>query len=350
LKINVGSRHIPAMALCCALASSPSGAATPPAGTYEIAQRIPASAAYWDYGSIDGERRRLYVGRVGGVLSLDLATSQVTEKLFTGTLVHGAIAIEGRHLVVASDGGASELIVYDTEANKVLSRVKVGGHPDAVAFDRESNTVVTVNKETQDLTFIDAATWTVAGSVPLAGDPEFAASDGHGTLYVNIADRAQLVAVSIAARRIKRREALRGCKKPSGMAFDMHNGLVVSVCGNGIAKFVLADGLKEVASIKVGKGADAVIFDSRRQLAFFPGGDDGILSVVAVKSSSDISKIAEVATEKGARSGAVDLDSGKIYLPAGQVVREARQQGGGWHPPAVVKDSFKILVLAPVQH
>jgi DNA-binding beta-propeller fold protein YncE len=350
LRISIGKRQILQWGLWLAFASVPCGAQALSADQpYAIVQRIPAAALYWDYGSIDLDRGRLYVGRIGGVLSLDLATSQVTEKLFGGTLVHGAIAIEGRHLVVASDGGASELIVYDSQAGKVLSRVKVGGHPDSVAYDRDSNTVVTVNKETQDLTFVDAATWTVKGTVPLGGDPEFAASDGHGTLYVNIADKAQVVAVTIATRQIIRREALRGCKEPSGMAFDVQNKLVISVCGNGIAKFVLADTFKEVASIKVGRGADAVILDARRHLAFIPSGNDGTLSIIAIRSSSDIAQIAVVTTEKGARSGAVDPNSGRIYLPAGRMVREEHEQTGGWHPPAVMQESFKILVVAPVQ-
>ena len=149
---------------------------------YRIVERISAASIYWDYGSIDADLGRFYVGRKGGVLSLDFKTNKVTEPLLEGQLIHGVVAIPGLHIVVAADGLADELKVFDTVANKSLASVSVGGHPDAVAYDPQTNTVVTANKRTQDLTLVSASTWKTIGTIPLKGDPEFAASDGHGVL------------------------------------------------------------------------------------------------------------------------------------------------------------------------
>jgi DNA-binding beta-propeller fold protein YncE len=314
--------------------------------TYRIVQTIPAEAIYWDYASIDPKAGQLYLGRMGGVLSLDLKTLQVTEKLFQGQLIHGAIPLAEHHVVVATDGGASELVVFDSKSKKVMARVKVGGHPDALAYDRATDTVITANKETQDLTLVNARTWVVDATIPLKGDPEFVATNDHGTAYVNIADRGQIAVIDLAARRIVRRKTLLGCKEPSGAAYDERDNVVVSVCGNGVAKFLSGDKLQQVASIVVGKGADAVILDSARHLVFIPGGDDGTLTVIAVRSATDIAQIGVIKTEVGARSGAVDVNTGTVYLPTGKEVREDRGSGQ-WHPPKIVPNSFAILVVSP---
>jgi hypothetical protein len=44
--------------------------------------------------------------------------------------------------------------------------------------------------------------------------------------------------------------------------------LLIASCGNQVAKMVSAVDGKEVASIPIGKGPDAVIYDDQRQLAF----------------------------------------------------------------------------------
>ena len=314
-------------------------------GSYSLEGSIPADSKYWDYSTVDSDRGQLYVGRLGGVLAVDLKTKKLTEPLFEGELIHAVVPVLG-HLVVAADGAKNELKVYDLDANSMLTTIAVGGHPDAIAFDQRTNTVVTVNKESQDLTLVDAATWKVRGTVKLTGDPEFAASNGDGTLYVNIADQGRIDSVDIAARHIISGTKLKGCRDPSGIAYDRASALVISVCGNGLLKFLAASDLKEVASIAVGRGADAVILDEQRRLVFVPAGTDGVLNVVVIRSATDIALLTTVKTAVGASSGAVDPASGRVYLPTGRRIR-APAGPGAWHPPAIAKGSFRILVIGP---
>jgi hypothetical protein len=97
------------------------------------------------------------------------------------------------------------------------------------------------------------------------------------------------------------------------------------------------------ASIAVGRGADAVMFDSVRRRAFVAGADDGTLSVIAVRGGGNIALIQTLRTQAGTRLGAVDVDSGRVYLPSAKF--------GPPKPPipypTVLPGSFEFLVAAP---
>jgi hypothetical protein len=322
-------------------------AATVSAGeAYHLTEQIPAESKYWDYSSIDSNRGVFYLGRSGGVLALNLKTKQLNERLFPGGVIHAVTPVTS-HLIVASDGPKNVLIVFDADARAIRTTVKVGWHPDAVAFDQGTNTVATINKGSQDLSLVDTTNWQVRASVKLPGNPEFAVSDGHGLLYVNIADQDRIAIVDLRSKQLIGGNKLQGCHGPTGIGYDKELSMVISVCENGVAKFMSAPSLIEVASLAVGRGADAVLLDEGRGLVFIPAGDDGTLSVISVHSVQDIRLLQTLKTEVSAGSGAVDLVSGKVYLPAGRQIRVPAPPGQ-WQPAKVAKDSFHILVISPI--
>jgi hypothetical protein len=338
-----GAKDAALTILAAALIGGSSQGAPAPAAEYRVLGRIPASAKYWDYSSIDSHRNRLYVGREGGVLSVDLGSRSVTETLFSGTLIHAVVPIDS-NTVIATDGAKSELKVFDATANRLLPSVGVGGHPDAVAFDRTQKLVITVNKESRDLTLVDSTAWKVVGTVKLDGDPEFATTNDHGRLFVNLTDLHRLSVVDLRDRKVVASVNLSHCQEPSGIAYDQKFELILSVCGNGVLKAVNATTLKEVASLGVGRGADAVILDESRDRLYVPAGDDALLNIIAV-TASGLSSIATVKTEPDAASGAVDPASGLVYLPVGRRERSSGAAKGEWHPPPTVPGSFHILVV-----
>jgi hypothetical protein len=73
-----------------------------------------------------------------------------------------------------------------------------------------------------------------------------------------------------------------------------------------------------------------------------PSGGDGTLAVLADRPDG-IAKLATVATEVGARTGAVDPRSGKVYLPTARLGEPDKPGGHGQPLPG----TFHILVLSP---
>ena len=108
---------------------------------------------------------------------------------------------------------------------------------------------------------------------------------------------------------------MEGCEGATGLAYDAPNDMIVSVCANGLAKFLDATQGTELASLNVGKGADGVIYDPGRKTIFIPGGDDGKLSIIRFTDRHDIKLIQTIAIPLGTRLGAIDVNTGKVYLP-----------------------------------
>src|SRR5207302_7370875 len=90
---------------------------------------------------------------------------------------------------------------------------------------------------------------------------------------------------------------MEGCTDATGLAYTgARTKLLIASCGKGVAKVVSAVDGKEVASIPIGKGPDAVIYDAQRELAFIPCGRDGVLEVISVADPAHVTLVQHVPT------------------------------------------------------
>ncbi|WP_201281522.1 YncE family protein, partial [Staphylococcus aureus] len=113
---------------------------------------------------------------------------------------------------------------------------------DSLVWGPKSGLLVAINGESGLLLLVDVKSRSVAGTVKIGGKPEYAAVDGNGRVYVNVEDGegASIVAVDVSTRNVVERMPLRGCDGPTGLAYDHETDLLMSVCENGIAKFIRA--------------------------------------------------------------------------------------------------------------
>jgi hypothetical protein len=102
-----------------------------------------------------------------------------------------------------------------------------------------------------------------------------------------------------------------------------------------------------VAEVPIGAGVDGAGFDATRQLAFASGGD-GTLTVVKEETPEKFSVSETTATRSGARTMTVEQNSHRVYLSAA-ARRDAPAPAPGQPRarPAVVPDTFEVLVLEP---
>jgi DNA-binding beta-propeller fold protein YncE len=344
------------MASALVLAStviSPIGAvAAPSSPTYSVTSRISGSGKAWDYAVIDETSGRFYLAQQG-ITALDLKTGKLTTGLLSGKMTHG-VAVLGDGTLAVDDAATKTVTVFNGADGSIVATIPTadvnpvnGGHAlDAILLEPTSGLVVAINGESGLLVLIDVHQAKVAGTISIGGHPEFAVANDKGRVYVNVEGKksSEIVAVDIASRKVVQKIPLKDCEGPTGLAYDQGNDLLISVCGdNGVTKFIHAANGHEAASIKVGKGADAVMFDPRRHLAFVPSAEQGTLSVIAVRGAADIAVVQIVTTQKGSRLGAVDTTSGRVYLPAAQF-------GPPVPPipyPSVLPGTFEILVVAP---
>jgi DNA-binding beta-propeller fold protein YncE len=321
------------------------------AAGYSVIGRIAGTGGSWDYAVIDQPSRRLYLAQAG-VTAVDLKTTTITTGLVTAKVAHGVAAL-GNGILAVDDSQDKVITLFDGLSGKIESSIPTAqynpasGHHalDALVPDPKTGLLVAVNGESGLLLLIDVKRPRVVGSISVGGHPEFAAADGTGKIYINVnhGRTSEIQVLDIASREVLKHIALRGCEGATGLAYDQADHLVMTVCDNGFLKVFDEHTDRLVASIGVGRGADAVMFDSKRRRVFVASGDDGTLSVIAVRDQGDVALVQTLATQIGTRLGAVDIDSGRVYLPSAKF--------GPPKPPlpypTVLPGTFEFIVVAP---
>ncbi|HYL04625.1 MAG TPA: hypothetical protein VE075_01200, partial [Thermoanaerobaculia bacterium] len=174
-------------------------APAPPAG-YRVHKTIPIGGdGGWDYLTFDSAARRLYITRATRVVVLDADTGKTVGEIPNLSGVHGvALAPDlGRGFI--SNGRSDNVTVFDLKSLEVLSELKsTGQNPDAILYDPATHRVFAFNGRSGNATVFEAASGKLAGTIPLGGKPEFAASDGKGSVFVNVEDKNELVAIDAA--------------------------------------------------------------------------------------------------------------------------------------------------------
>ncbi len=307
---------------------------------YTVIARIPGPDGGWDDASVDTRKHILLLARASGVLSLDLRSRHITSIFVQGRAVHSAITIPGTQLGVSTNGISNTVSLFDSRSGHVLRQIPVGQSPDALVLDRRTALVAVMNHDSGTVSLIDPRQRSLVGTIVVGGTLEVAVSSGTGLIYVNVADKREIAVIDVAARTVRARFALRGCDDPSGLALDHKTISLITVCANGVTKFLRATDGREFLTVRTGHGSDGVILDERRRRLFVPSGRDGKLTVFSMKGIQP--RIIQVLNiPPGTRLGAVDPDTGNVYLPSAHL--GPPKPPSPW--PSIVPGSFHFLVV-----
>jgi YVTN family beta-propeller protein len=328
------------LAVLAAAGFAPAPAA-PPVATPQVAERISLPDGGWDLLSVDPEARRVLVARTDGVTAVDLRDGKVTPRLVAGARLHAVVPIPHSGLALATAGGTNSAILFDARTGAVRGEVKTGANPDAAIYEPASRTVWVMNARDGSISIVDPRAKKLVATVPVGGALELPALDGRGHLFVNVEDKNEIVELSLASRKVMRHIALPGCDGPTGLAYAA-DGVLISACGNGVAKLVRASDGKLLGDVPIGPRPDGAFVDPVRHRAYIPSGGDGTLAILDTRGPLP-RKVATVATQRGARTGAVDVESGRVYLPAARY--EAAAAAG--QRPKMVPGSVELLVVQP---
>ena len=256
---------------------------------------------------------------------------------------HGTALVPDENRGFATSGRSGAVVVFDLKTLKSIGEpIKVGKKPDAIVYEPFSKHVFAFNGESDDASVIDPATSKVVATVPLGGGPEFAGSDGKGTLFVNLEDKNETLAIDVQTNTVTHRWPIAPGDGPSGLAMDGAKGRVFAGCHN--EQMVVLDTAsgKVLATPAIGQGVDACAFDPGTGFAFASCGD-GTLTVVKEENGS-FPVVEKIVTKKGARTMALDPATHAVYLPTAEfepAPTPAPGHGRAW--PKMVPGSFMVL-------
>jgi hypothetical protein len=289
----------------------------------------------WDYLVVDSAARRLYVSHATHVVVIDLDKNTVVGDIPDTPGVHGIAIADDLNKGFISNGRGNNVTIFDVKTLKATGTVAAEMNPDAIRYDAASKRVFAFNGRSRSATAIDAKTGMAVANIPLPGKPEFSQADGKGKVYVNIEDTGEIVEIDAAKAAVTKKYELTGCSDPTGLAMDTKARRLFSVCGNRVMVISDPDKGIVVATLAIGAGSDGVVFDPGTGYAISSNGDGTMTVVQQTGGKYDV--VENIATEKGARTIALDEKTHKVYTPTAA----AASSGGRGYLP----DSFKVLVV-----
>jgi YVTN family beta-propeller protein len=342
--------------VCCsgfvALTSAAVGADSAPRVAYTTAHTASVGAPErWDYLTFDVDTHRLYLSHFDRVEVLDGATG---ERIGTiagipgGTHGIGIVGSLGKGYT--DDGKAGEVVVFDLHSLKVLRHVKTQPDADGIVVDPKTSHVFVINGDSGNVTVLDPRTDQVAATVKVGGGLEFGVADGRGKLYVDGAERRELVRIDTLSNRVDARWPIPACESPHGLAMDTTARRLFVTCVNQLLVVVDANSGAEVAKLPIGRGTDAAAFDPQRKLIFSSNGVDGTVSVIRQESPQRYAAVADIPTAVTGRTMSIDPTSGRLFVAAASIDAAAPvppRPDGRPGRPQPLPGSLKVLYLDP---
>ena len=329
-----------------------------------LAQQAPAGGPYkvlktarvggeggFDYISADVEGRRLYVPRNGPMGQLTVYNLDTLEPAGTIPNVRSGGAI----LDPKSHHGFSTtkpITMWDSNTLQVIKTIDVDGRPDGIMFDPYNERVWVLSHMPPYATVIDGKEGTVVGTVDLGGQPEQAVSDGKGTVYVTIMDKANVAVVDAKKLTVTAHYDLssKNVDSGSGLSLDAKNHVLFSYwrVPSPVVVILNADNGNIITTFPTDMNVDTVAFNpaTMEAISTAAGG-----SIVFIKENSPTSFEVEqrLQTMPGARTMVLDTKTNHVLTMAfeyGPVLANAPPPVAGrpaLGPP--VPGSFTLLMV-----
>ncbi len=319
-----------------ALLSSSALAAT---GLKIIDQIKVGGSGGWDYASFDPATHNVYLSHGNAIASVNADSKAVNPALVSTNGAHIAIPYNSGQMLMVTNGKSNTVTLNNAATGAELASIATDTGPDAATIDPSTGRAFVMANHGGMVDVIDLDKKTVLAKINAGGAPEAAASDGQGLVFTHLEDKNAIVVIDAKSMKIKATYLMPDCDEPSGIAYISGKGLILSACRGGVARITDARSGREVTTIAIGSRPDFALYDAKRQLGYIPSGD-GKLTVI------DFSGVKPVLAETidiptGARTGALDPDSGRLYLPTADF--GPAPSGGGW--PQALPDTFRVVVV-----
>ena len=262
----------------------------------------------------------------------------MTPAFAEGDHLHAVVPVPNSDRLVTTNSGDKSARVIDANTGKLIASIPTPDDPDSAIYDPHTGDVAVIGGDSGTITLIDPKTAKAVGDLAPGGKLEFAVPDGKGRLFVNAEDKNEVVVVDLDARKVVAHYPMSGCLRPTGLAYVQGHRLIAAC--QSVAKILDADTGHDVATLPIGVGPDAVIYDPARSVAYVPSGRAGTLAVIALAGPKNNTVIETVPTKTGARTGTVDTATGRVYLPSADYAPAVTGQR-----PAMKPGSFQVLVL-----
>ena len=342
-------RHWGFAGLSILLATLSAQAADTPA--YHVAKTVALGAPdRWDYVVFDAGSGRVYVAHGDRVTVLDGKSGAIlgqVEGMPGGTHGIGISAATGKGYT--DDGKAGQAVAFDLKTFKTGARIAAKDDADGIAFDPTSGHIFVVDGDSAVLTVIDPKTDKAIATIATGGGMEYAVAGDNGKLYVNGAEKKEIVRIDTATNKVDAHWPVPGCDSPHGLAIDKAAHRLFPTCLNAVMNVVDTDSGKVVASLPIGQGTDGAAFDPKRKL-IFSANYDGTLTVIREQDPNHYVVAGSIKTGISGKNIDIDPATGRLYVAMADVDPSAPvppDKNGRMARRKLLPGTVKLLFLDP---
>jgi DNA-binding beta-propeller fold protein YncE len=280
--------------------------------------RLPGDASRWDYLSYDSSAHRLYIAHLGAseVVVFDTEQQRVAGVVRDVAGVHGLAVAPQLGRLYASATDKDQVDIIDTSSLRVVSSTPTGHYPDGLAFVPHLAKVYVSNEQDTVETVVDANTGQRLGSVPVGGNIGNSYYDpGSGLVYIASGSDNNLVSVDPAIDAVVSRYGLPGCDGAHGVQTDVPEQHRVFVTCEGNNKLLVFDLRSKTVSWtgRVGDTPDVLTLDPASHRLYIAA-ESGPLTIFDV-SGARLRLLGQGNAGPNAHSVGVDPMTHVVYLP-----------------------------------
>lgn len=335
------------LALSSAIAATPANKNI----VYKITKSISLGAPdRFDYLTYDDTSNRVYVSHGEDVTVVDGTTGVIIGNV-TGMPggTHGIAISHATHQGFTDDGKAGEVAVFDPDTLKVTKRIKAEPDADGIVLDGTSGHIFVMDGDSAKITVIDPKTDHVVATINGGGGLEAGVSGENGKLYVDGAEKNEMIRIDTATNVVDAHWPMPGCVRPRGIAFDAAHHRIFASCGNKVMVVLDSDNGKVLATLSLNQVSDGAGFDPGLRYAF-SSNIEGSISVIAEKSPNDFVALAPIPTQFGARTMALKAKTHRIYVvTADFTINQSAAPTDYRHHFKITPGTVRLLFLDPAE-
>jgi hypothetical protein len=290
------------------------------AGPYKVLKTVKVGGeGGFDYISADVANRLLVMprsGAMGGVTLFNLDTLAPVGTI--ASVQSGGAAVDP----ISHHGFSTTkpaMTMWDSKTLQVIKTIPVDGRPDGIMYDSFNERVWVFSHTPPYATVIDGKEGTIVGTIDLGGQPEQAATNGKGTIYVNISDKSNIAEVDAKNLTVTKHIDLssRGVKNGSGLSLDAKNHILFSYWRAPEPQVVIvsADSGNIITTLPTDTGVDTVGFNPNTMEAIATAGA-GTLVIIKENSPTSFEVEQKLKTMAGARNMVIDTKTNHVITNA----------------------------------
>jgi hypothetical protein len=304
----------------------------------------------FDYIFADVDARRLYTPRSGAMGHLAVWNLDTLEPVgdVAGVKAGGAVVDPKSHHGFST---TKPLTMWDSNTLQVIKTIDVDGRPDGIMFDPYTERVWVLSHQQPYATIIDGKDGAVVKTMDVGGGPEQAVSDGNGTIYVNISDKANIAVIDAKTMTVKAHyDVSSQGQGGSGLALDDKNHVLFAYYRMPSPKVIIVNAQTGaiITTLPTGVGVDTVAFNPATMEAI-SAENGGTMTFIKENSPTSFTVEQTLQTMPVAKTLALDTKTGHILTmsaefapappgaPPGPAGRPARGP--------MVPGSFSILMV-----